>query len=120
MTPDLVNNLSSLTSAKSLQVLSIQNNTLGDDGFRHLLFFLRHCPSLSQLNASHNQITGKILPVVADYLGITVISLLCEENASCIRQIDISGTLIEPSVGESFRKLSEMSECTLIISVDEE
>ncbi|KNB45552.1 hypothetical protein JH06_3593 [Blastocystis sp. subtype 4] len=91
-------------------MLSCKDNSLGNEGFRHLVFFLRRCSSLSYLNVAQNHITGKILPIIADFL----------ENASCIKRIDISGMLMEPTVVELFKKLSGMTGCELILSEDTE
>ena len=97
-----------ISQSKSLLSLSLRNNAIDDEGLRHLLFFLQDCDRLTSLDLSGNHITHNCLPVVADFL----------ESALNMKEIDISGVLMTSQQAKPFRRLSTMSECNIVVSVD--
>lgn len=107
-----------ISQSKSLLSLSLHNNAIDDEGLRHLLFFLQDCDRLTSLDLSGNHITHNCLPVVADFLGFAERVHLLVESALNMKEIDISGVLMTSQQAKPFRRLSTMSECNIVVSVD--
>lgn len=107
-----------ISQSKSLLSLSLRSNAIDDEGLRHLLFFLQDCDRLTSLDLSGNHITHNCLPVVADFLGTAERVHLLVESALNMKEIDISGVLMTSQQAKPFRRLSTMSECNIVVSVD--
>lgn len=110
--------LSKLARSKTLRALSLRRNALGDEGFRHLLVALTRSKSLCSLDVSENLITNKSLPMIAEFLGRPSICGSFLEECPSVKEINLSGYTMQLEQADNFCKLSELSQCALLVSVE--
>ncbi|OAO14968.1 hypothetical protein AV274_3315 [Blastocystis sp. ATCC 50177/Nand II] len=105
---DAVTKFGVIAKSRTLSSLSLCDNCLDDEGFRHLSFFLQKCSRLSSLRLANNEMTAESYPILSDFL----------ENTPNIKEIDLSGVEMTTRQSKPFRRLAELSQCSIILTTD--
>lgn len=89
-----ISNLCSLTHDSHLVTLSMNNNSIGDDGFSTLLSYLHEIPTLQKLYLQNNGITNHSINSISHFVSMFYVLVMIVGTNSSIQLIDIQGELI--------------------------